>query len=303
MKFNQIVILDNITFSNNILDDIQNYSQSKLIVYNVDPINNNEAIKRIGDADCILLSWRTTINEDIITNCPNLKYIGLCCTSFTKIDLISAKKQNIIVSNVTKYGDEGTAEFIFSQLLNLIRGFSKYQWKGKPAELNQKTIGLIGVGAVGKEVARIALGFNMKIFYTSKSRKPELEKKGLIYKELNELIKKVDIISMHVPRDLNIFSKEQFDLIPKGSIFINTCLGTTFDEEYFIEWINKKENYAIFDYSLGEEKYQKLKDLPNVIFSDAVAAITLEARVRLSKKSVNNIKAFLDNSSINVVNP
>lgn len=299
--FNQIVAVDAINLSNNVINQIRKFSKKPAKFYNSDPKNTNQTTKRINNADCVLISWRTIINKQVFKNCENIKYIGVCGTSFANVDIIEAKRRKIVISNVRDYGDEGTGEYIFSQLLNLARGFGKYQWKSEPCELFGKTLGVVGVGPVGSHLAKIGLGFGMNVIYFSRTRKLELEKRGVNFVNLHDLIKKSDVISLHVPKNTPILSKKEFDMIPSGTILVNTCLGKVFDEKDFISWIKKGNNFAIFDYSVSVDYYKKFKGLKNVIFPKIIAGRTLESKQRLSKKVVENIRSILNNNPINVI--
>lgn len=195
------------------------------------------------------------------------------------------------MKNVVDYGDEATAEFIFAQLLNLFRGFGKYQWGDRPAELNGKKIGIIGLGAVGKQVARLALGFNMNVSYFSRTHNLEWETKGLVYKRLEDLLPDCDIISLNVPRNLMILTKKEFGLIKPKTVFVNTAIGSVFDLPNFIDWIKKGDNFAIID---DQEYIEKIKDLQNVIALPITAGKTKESIDRLGQKVLDNIKSYLD---------
>lgn len=291
-KFKKIAVVDTLKIEESAKKELQNYSEEPIIFPETDTKNDEEVIERIGDADAILGSWLTTINKNILKKTPNLKYIGICGTNMAHVDLKAVEEGGVTIKNVVDYGDEPTAEYIFSQLLMLIRGFGKYQWREEPAELNGKTIGIVGLGAVGKHVARVALGFNMNVLYNSLKRKPDWEEKGLKYCELHELLKSSDIISLHVPKNLVILKEEEFNLIPKGTILVDTCLGVVFDVEAFKRWIGKKENFVIFDYS-KKEPFDKIGIPDNVMgVGNVIAGMTAESRERLSQKVLDNIKSF-----------
>lgn len=299
--FNQIVSVDAINISEEALNEIKKYSKRPARFSDTNPKNVNEIIKRIGDADCVLISWRTKLGKEIFEKCQNINYVGLCATSFSNIDLIETKNRKIVVSNVADYGDEATAEYIFAQLLSLARGFGKYQWKDMPCELLGKTLGIIGLGAVGSQVARLGISFGMNVIYYSRTKKLEFERKGLKFMCLHDLIRNSEVISIHVPIGTRIFSKKEFEIVPKGAILVNTCLGEVFDEKDFIDWIKKGNNVAIFDYSVSKEYYKSFRNLENVIFPKIIAGRTLESKQRLSMKVVENIKSFLASKPINVV--
>ena len=301
MKFKQIVILDDVNISDNSMIELENYSKNQVKIFNSDSKNNNEIIERLNDADCALLSWRTPIDKQILSTCENLKLVCLCGTNSDCIDLEECKKRNIVVSNIIDYGDEGVVEYIFFQLLGLVRGFGKYQWKDYPAELSGKPIGIIGLGVVGKLLADAALGFKMKIFYNSKTRKSEWEKRGLIFVDKKELLKKSDIISLQTPKNVKILDKNDFGLMNE-KILVNTTLGKAFKKEDFKEWIKKPNNFAIMDLATSKDFHKDFHNLERVIFSDFIAGRTKESVLRLSQKVLNNITSYLAGKSINKIN-
>ncbi len=301
MYFNRIVSVDTINLSEEAISEIKKYSEQPAKFYNTDPKDDKESISRIGGADCVLVSWRTKLGKEIFEKCRNIKYISLCGTSFANIDVKEAKARKILVSNVVDYGDEAAAEFVFAQLLCLARGWGNYQWKKAPCELFKKTLGMVGLGAVGKQVARLGLGFGMNVIYFSRKRNADFERKGLKFMELHDLLKSSDIISLHVPKNTLIMSKKEFDMIPNGAILVDTCMGKVFNEHDFIDWIKKGDNFAIFDFSGNDEFHKQFKDIKNVVFSDAIAGKTIESWERLSIKAVENLKLFLDGKPINVV--
>lgn len=289
-RFNKISTINVLNLPTEVMDQISSFSNDKVIFYDTDSQSEEETVERIGDADAVLGSWNSTITKKVLDACPNLKYIGICGTSLTKVDVDEVKRHNVVLKNVTDYGDEATAEFIFAQLLNLYRGFGKYQLDSIPTELNGKTMGIIGLGAVGQQVARLALGFNMKVVYYSRTQNSEWESKGLIYQELNQLLSTSDVISLSVPRNLNIIGKAEFDLIKPKAVLVNTAIGTVFDLPSFVDWIGKGQNYFIVD---NQEYITQVKDLSNVIALPITAGKTKESVSRLAKKVIDNIKSYL----------
>lgn len=296
MKFNKIVILDQVNLSKDSIEELGKYSENKVTLYLDDPLNEAETIQRIGNAECILVSWKTKIDENVLDVCSNLKFIGICGTNSNYIDLDQCTKRNVVVSNVRDYGDEGVVEWIVFELIKLLRGFGKYQWRNEPQELSGKTIGILGLGAVGKLLADAALGLKMNVLYFSRTRNLEFEKKGLVFCDKKLLLEKSDIIALQTPRDLKILNKEDFDLM-QGKILVNNTLGKAFDESDFIEWIKKEDNYAIMD--MVSDFGSEFKDLDRVIYSDFISGKTKEFVDRLSKKTLDNVKGFLEGNVVN----
>lgn len=295
-KFNKIVVINSIKITEEAKEKIQQYSNERVVYPEFDFSNETDVCQRIDDADAVLGGWHSTITDSILKHAPNLKYIGICGTNLTNIDLVAIKKRNIVIKNVVDYGDEATAEYIFAQLLSLFRGDGKRSWKKDPSELSSKTIGIIGLGAVGKQVARIALGFKMKVLYYSKSRKPEWEENGVKYLFIDDLFKKSDIISINVPKDTKIIGKDEIESIGNGKIIVDICLGDIYKDVFAVRsWLENKNNFLIRDHN--PEIREKLGDIEGFIYSEnVIAGMTIEAREKLSTKVIDNIKDYLKSS-------
>lgn len=292
-KFNKIAIIDTVKITDESKEKIQNYSNGCVVYPEFDSKDETEVSQRINDADAVLGNWHSIITASILKHTPNLKYIGICGTSLANIDLEAVRRHNIVIKNVTDYGDDGTAEYIFAQLLNLFRGFGKYRWRDEPSELSSKTIGIIGLGATGQQATRIALGFKMKVLYYSKSRKTEWEEKGVQYSPIDDLFKKSDIISIHVPKNTKIIGKDELEKIGNSKIIIDTCLGNIYKDITAVRlWLGNENNFLIRDHQ--PEIKEKLGDLERFIYTEnVIAGITAEAREKLSIKVVDNIEAYL----------
>jgi lactate dehydrogenase-like 2-hydroxyacid dehydrogenase len=234
----------------------------------------------------------------VLAKCEGLKFICLCATNSNTIDLNECAKRGVTVSNVRDYGDEGVVEWIVMQLLILFRGVGEYQYKGSTSELSGKTIGIFGMGVVGKLLAKASLGLGMNVLYHSKTRNPELEKQCIQFADKSSLIKKSDIISLHTPKNVKILDKSDFELM-QGKILVNTTLGKAFDSDDFREWIRHENNYAIMDCvsDFGDE----FKDLDRVIYSDIISGKTVESIERLSQKTLDNVVSYISGEPINLV--
>lgn len=301
MKFKQIVILDDINISSEAVESLQSYSDNTLRIFNSDPASLAETKERLKGADALLVSWRGLINQEIIEACPDLKFICISGTNAKDIDLVGCAQRGITVSNVRDYGDEGVVEFIILELLSLVRGVGSYQWQDYRSELNGKTIGIIGLGVVGKLLAQAALGLKMKVLYNSLSRQAEWEEKGLVFVEKEELFKQSDFISIHTPKDVIAIDKAGFALMD-GKVLINTAIGKAFIEADFKEWIKGPHNFAIMDGSSSSDFYQEFHALERVIFSNFISGRTKESILRLSQKSLDNVIAYTQGEPINKIN-
>ncbi|MDF2532839.1 MAG: dihydrofolate reductase, partial [Clostridia bacterium] len=225
MKFNKIVAVDNTGLVSPVKARLYELGE-EVVFYDDFPTSRTEIISRIKDADCILVSWNTRIDREIIESCPQIKYIGMCCSlideSSANVDIVAARERGITVLGVRDYGDEGVIEFILNELIRLFHGYGEHQWKEDVQELTNQKLGIIGLGTVGSMLAERALSFGMQVFYFNRSRKPALEEKGVKYLELKELLQEVDILSTSLPRNTIVLYKEHFDMLGNNKVLINT---------------------------------------------------------------------------------
>jgi len=244
------------------------------------------------------VSWHTRVTGEVIKASPNLKYIGMCCSLYDEkaanVDIAQAREQGIVVKGVRDYGDDGTLEFIFAELIYLMKGLGSHQWQAENRELRGKSMGVIGMGTLGTMVARTAQHFGMKVFYFNRSRKPELESEGFGFLPLNELLATCDVISTHLPKNSNVIGEAEFRNKKQNSILVNTSIGLTFDKDAFLNWISgDPTSFAIFD-GPGVGAYSdEFSKYPNIIISDRSSGFTLEAQSRLSEKVLDNMQSFL----------
>jgi phosphoglycerate dehydrogenase-like enzyme len=300
MTFKKISIIDNCGLTSPEIEKISMLSKETISIYNNFPETEEEIINRISDSDCILVSWQTKINADILKASTSLKFIGMCCSLYdensSNVDIVEARKLGVTVKGVKDYGDEGTVEFIFAQLIHLLKGLGKHKWKSEASELTNKRIGIIGLGTLGQMVAKTAVHFGMNVFYFNRSRKYEFENEGINYLSLNELLQSCDIITTHLPRNTILLKEQEFQNKKFNSILINTSLGLTFEKDSFLKWINSdKTSFAILDADGVGNFASEFSKFENIILSEQFAGFTLEAKKRLSEKVLINLTNYLEN--------
>lgn len=295
MKFNKIVCLDKTKLQDWALEELQKLSEQEIENHTDYPETNEEIIKRIGDAEAVLVSWHTEITEDIIKQCPSIKYMGMCCSLYddasANVAVNFARERGIVVKGIRDYGDPGVIEFVISEMIRLLHGFGENQWREMPMELTNRKIGIIGLGTTGKMLAECLLPFGAELYYFSRSRKEEWEAKGVTYLPLKELLQKAEIISLHLPKNTKILKQEEFDAFGAGKILINTSLGLPFKEEAFESWIKNPSNFAIFDGDGKKELKKEIQQYSNVISVEKSAGWSSETEKRLSEKVLLNIKS------------
>jgi hypothetical protein len=299
MPFKKITIVDNCGLTPPELGKIALLSHHTISIYSDYPETTDEIIRRIGDSDCLLVSWHTQITAEILRASTSLRFIAMCCSLYDEkaanVDIEEARKLGIEVKGVKDYGDEGTVEFIFSQLICLLKGLGKNRWRDENLELNGKSIGIIGLGTLGKMTAKTAMHFGMEVFYFSRTRKPEAEKAGITYLPLNELMASCDIITTHLPKHSILLTDQEFKYKKNNSILVNTSLGLTFETEPFLQWIaNDPTSFAIFDACGAGDCAGEFAKYSHIIVADQIAGFTSEAKKRLSQKVLLNLTGFLE---------
>ena len=280
-----------------------------------------ETKKRIADAE-IILTNKSVLNEELINSAKKLKYIGVMATGYNIIDITAAHTRNIIVTNVPSYSTASVAQLTFAFILDLTNHTALYaksvsngdwvkskdfSYHLKPImELQDKTLGIIGFGQIGKAVAKIAIAFGMKVI--SSHKHPERDKMELV-KFVDEKIcfKEADIISLHCPLNENnqhFVNKELLQTMKPTSFLINTSRGGLINEPDLADALNKEIIAgAALDVLSTEPPTEgnPLLHAKNCIINPHVAWATFESRSRLMNVLVNNVKSFLNGNPENVV--
>ena len=244
-KFKRIVAVDETRLHQQAVAALQECGD-EVIIYHDFPTEENEVINRIGNADAVLVSFRTPISVNVLNACPNIRYIGMCCTLYSpescNVAVIEAQKRGIHVVGVKDYGDEGVVEYVISELVRLLHGFGEHKWLDTPTELTNRKIGIIGLGKTGGMIADAFLLFGAKVYYYSRHQKPEAEAKGIHYLPLAQLLKETEIVCTCLPRDIHLLQEKEFELMGDGKILVNTSVGPTFDKEALKQWLQKCPN-------------------------------------------------------------
>jgi glycerate dehydrogenase len=281
----------------------------------------DETKKRIADAD-IVLTNKAIMNEELINAAPKLKYIGVMATGYNVVDITAAHTRNIIVTNVPSYSTVSVAQLTFAFILEKANHTALYaesvrrgDWiKSKDfsyhlepiMELQNKTLGIIGFGQIGKAVAKIALAFGMKVIASHKH--PERDRmEGVRFVDEKTCFREADILSLHCPlneKNFHFVNKELLATMKPTSFLINTSRGGLIDEPDLAEALNKGIIAgAALDVLSAEPPSadNPLLHAKNCLINPHVAWATLESRSRLMNVVVNNVKAFLEGKVQNVV--
>lgn len=282
------------------------------------------------NADIISVFTTSRVTKEVLKQFKNLKLITLRSVGFNHVDIDYCKSKNIVVENSPNYGNQSVAEFALALLMNVLRKvtFSYQEYKNARIipncfigmELSGKTMGIVGLGAIGSAFAKISYGLGMKILGVDKVEKKELTQMyGVKFTDFETLLKKSDFISIHAPLNMDnyhIFDEKSFDMMKNTAIIINTGRGELIDSvALFNALVNKKilgagldvleneQTMTDFNYSLGINRLDKLTleqtvinsklfQLNNVIITPHIAYNTQEAINRILTTTMQNINAF-----------
>ncbi len=297
------------------------------------------ALPAKNDFDILSVFIDSRITKEVLSHFPKLKFIATRSTGFDHIDVASCTKKGIQVSYVPGYGAHTVAEFSFGLILSLTRkiyhavdqmkesqSFSLVGLRG--VELQGKTIGIIGVGSIGKEMIDIARGFEMRVLASDPVQDQELARqKGFEYLELEELLSQSDIISIHCVLTLksyHLINMKNIELVKRGAYLINTARGGIVETAALIKGLKEgilagvaldvlEEEGEIKDelefLSRGQVQAEGLKimlqnhaliKMPNVLITPHNAFNSKEALGRIIQTTIDNIEGFVSGNPIHL---
>lgn len=280
-----------------------------------------EILDKIKNAD-IVLTHKTPLDEAVLSKASQLKYIGIMGTGYDVVDIDSAHKKNIIVTNIPTYASDAVAQFTFSLLLEVTGQVGlhnqlvhKDKWSEGPDftfwdkplfELKGKTLGLIGYGHIAQKVAKIAHAFSMSVIFYN-HRPKQVDNDWVKQVSLDELLKQSDVISLHViqmPETINLINKTTIDQMKNSVIVLNTARGKLVNEIDMANALNNDHVYAFATDVVQKEPIDNNNPLlkaKNCYITPHIAWAPLETRDRLLDITVENLKSYLENKPVNVV--
>lgn len=317
----KIVVLDGFTLNPGDLSWNPLSEFGDLTVY--DRTDEKQIIERIADCE-IVYTNKTPITEATLKACPQVKFIGILATGYNVVDIKAAKDRKIPVCNIPTYGTDAVSQYVFALLLALCHRVEMHSetvfkgewansldfcyWHSPLVELAGKTIGIVGLGRIGKRTAEIAEAFGMKVIAYDPHPNQSFESDTFKYASLDDLYAYSDVISLHVPlfdSTRGMINKDAISKMKDGVMIINTSRGPLIVEADLVEALeSKKVKAAALDVVSTEpiEENNVLLKAPNVIITPHIAWAPLESRQRLLNIAVDNLKAFIDGHLVNVVN-
>ena len=294
----------------------------ELVVFDRSPRDEEEMIRRIGDAD-ILVANKAKVSRRVIDACPNLKFITIQAAGYDVIDYEYAREKGIPLSNVPDYGSAAVAQYAIALLLEICGSVGHHVetvrqgrwaesgewcfWDYPMIELAGKTMGIIGFGRIGRHVGKMARALGMDVIAFNRSRSPE---GALIadYVELDELLRRSDVISLHCPlfpETREIINRNTIAKMKDGVIIINNSRGPLVAEQDLADALNSGKVYAAGLDVVSSEPISgdnPLLHAKNCIITPHISWASIESRRRIIASTAENIRAWLAGAPRNVVN-
>lgn len=316
----RIVVLDGYTENPGDLSWENLRNLGDLTVYErTDP---SQTARRIGDAD-IVYTNKTVISEEIMEVCTNIRFIGVLATGYNIVDIHTARKRGIVVSNIPSYGTAAVGQFAIALLLEICHHIGHHNeevkrgrwctekdwcfWDYPLIELAGKTMGIIGFGRIGQTTGKIARALGMRVIANDRFQS-DSGREIAEYTDLETLFAQADVIALHCPlftETEGMINKETIAQMKDGVILINNSRGGLIVEEDLAEALNTGKVYAAGLDVVSVEPIQKdnpLLSAENCIITPHISWASKESRQRLMDIAVENLRRFLEGNPVNVVN-
>lgn len=315
----KIVILDGYTANPGDLswDELKEFGE--LSVY--DRTTPEQLLSRAEGAE-ILLTNKVIIDAKAMNALPQLHYIGVLATGYNVVDIEEAHRRSIVVTNIPAYSTMSVAQMVMAHLLNITNQVAlhaeavrKGEWQQSPdfsftkaslIELDGLTLGIVGLGNIGKQVARMAQALGMQVMAVSSKTEEELSQMGIRKaKDYGQLFREADVVSLHCPltdETRHLVNRERLALMKNTAILINTGRGPLLDEQAVADALANNRIYAVGIDVLTEEPPRKGSPLiaaPRCYITPHIAWASAAARRRLIDIATNNVAAFLRGESLN----
>jgi glycerate dehydrogenase len=314
----KIVVLDSYTLNPGDLSWSELMALGEVVLF--ERTQHNQIVERALDAEVILTN-KTALCAETLSQLPNLKYIGVLATGYNIVDIEAARSLGIIVSNVPDYSTASVSQLVFALLLELCQHVQVHsdsvkagEWvscadfsytKTPLLELEGKTMGIIGMGQIGKQVARIADAMGMNVIAATRSKSIADGFSFVKSAEIQEVLANSDVISLHcplTPLTSNLINKDSLIQMKQTAFLLNTSRGGLINEGELADALNLGRIAGAGLDVLSTEPPtadNPLLSARNCLITPHIAWATQEARGRLMAVAVNNVKGYLNQDPVN----
>lgn len=279
----------------------------EFVYYDEKTTETDELIERSKDADIVMIA-NNPYPAEVVSEMDDLKLINVAFTGVDHVAVDEAKKKDIKIANAAGYSDTSVSELVIGLTLELYRQMG-ISHPGKGMEIKDKTVGIIGTGKIGIRTAKLFHAFGANLIAYNRTEKDEAKEMGISYVELDELLAKSDIISIHLPLNNNtrdFLNKEKLEKINKDAILINCARGPIIDNKALADLLNDGKisgaGIDVFDMEPPLPKDYPLLYAKNAILTPHIAFLTEESMIRRAKIAFDNTISFLKNEPKNLIN-
>ena len=298
--FKKLVAIEPVSLIPSAEEQLETFAH-EVILYHDIPKSDEEIAARIGDADAVLLSYTSTLGKEALEKCPNVAYIGMCCSLYSpetaNVDIHYANERGITVTGIRDYGDEGVVEYVISELVRCLHGFGTNSdgspakpWDGVAREITGLKAGIVGLGKSGGMIADALRFFGAEISYFARSEKKEAKEKGYRFLPLGELLAESEVVITCLNKNIVLLHEEEFAKLGNRKILFNTGLSPAWDEASFAKWL-EGDNLCYCD-TVGALGGEKFLGHPNVRCMQVSVGRTRQAFDRLSEKVLANLSEY-----------
>ncbi|HEU5394732.1 MAG TPA: D-glycerate dehydrogenase [Candidatus Methylomirabilis sp.] len=277
------------------------------------PFTPKQLLQKLKGKDGLICLLTDVISDEVLAKNPQLKIVSNVAVGYNNIDVKAATRRRVMVTNTPGVLDDTTADFTWCLILATARGlieadrtFRSGKWKGWGVmqflgrDVHRKTLGICGLGRIGKGVARRARGFDMRVLYTDVVRAPEAVERelGVSFVDKTTLLQASDIVTLHVPlfaETTHYIGAPELKLMKKSAILINASRGPVVDEKALVQGL--KEGWIA---GAGLDVYERepkpapgLTKLPNTVLAPHIASASIETRRKMSDMAATNCVAGL----------
>ena len=284
---------------------------------------SDQIYERAKEAE-VLLTNKTPLSAKMLSRLPRLRYVGVLATGYNVVDVKAARELGIAVTNVPAYSTPSVVQMTFSLLFALCTRVQEHSqavregkwcsskefcfWEYPLVEVSGKTLGIIGFGSIGRQVAEVALALGMQVVAYSRTVKTDFAHSRFSWVGLDELFAVSDVVSLHCPlfpETKEIINKANLSKMKPTAFLLNTARGGLVAEQDLADALNHGIIAGAGLDVLTEEPANPNNPLltaKNCVITPHIAWATGEARVRLMKIAVSNVAHFLAGKPVNVVN-
>lgn len=296
--FQKLVAIEPVSLIPSAEKELFQYAR-EVVLFDDIPADDDEIVRRIGDADAVLLSYTSRIGRAVLERCPSIRYIGMCCSLYSEesanVDIAFARTKGIRVLGIRDYGDRGVVEYVLHELTGLLHGFGMPMLHDEPVEITGLKVGIVGLGVSGKMIADALAFMGADISYYSRTRKPDAEQAGMTYKPLADLLRDSEVVFTCLNKNVLLLGSEEFAQLGAGKVLFNTSIGPGFDSAALEQWLELPGTHFFCDTRAAAGPVAEgFFARENVHCQNVSAGRTKQAFVLLSQKVLANLATALN---------